>query len=143
MTWAIVAVAAITVVTGAAQAKQTRAAGRIAAGEAEVAAKQEELGAIQRETDRKEKLIQALASQSATAGAGGVFGFEGSPLTILKEDISREERATERDVFQAKLAAMTTRARGKIAKTQASTQANIGLLKTAGSAISAGSTGGG
>ena len=109
---------------------QTRAAGKIAEGEAKVAAKQEELAATSREVDRKERLAQAIASQNASAGAGGVAAFEGSPLTILKEDIRREEQATQRDVFQTNLRAATIRARGKIARTQARTAANIGLLRS-------------
>lgn len=112
------------------QFQQTKAAGKIAQGEAEVAAKQEELAAVQREGDRKNRLAEALASQNASAGARGVAAFEGSPLTILQEDIRREEKATERDVFQTKLSAMTTRARGSLARKQASTAANIGLLRS-------------
>ena len=112
------------------QQRQGVAAGKIARGEAEVAAKQEELSAIAREGDRKERLAEALASQNAAAGAGGVAAFEGSPLTILQEDIRKEEKATQRDVFQTQLRAATLRAGGKIAAKQARASANIGLLRS-------------
>lgn len=112
------------------QFQQTKAAGKIAQGEAEVAAKQEELAAVQREGDRKNRLAEALASQNASAGARGVAAFEGSPLTILQEDIRREEKATERDIFQTKLKTMTIRARGALARKQAKTAASIGLLRS-------------
>lgn len=105
-----------------------RAQGEIAHGEAEVAAKQEEAAGVAREADRKAALADALASQNAAAGAGGIAAFEGSPLSVMKEDIRREAKATERDVFQTRLRAMTLRARGKIAERQAKTAANIGLL---------------
>ena len=111
------------------QFQQTKAAGKIAQGEAKVAAKQEELAATSREVDRKERLAQAIASQNASAGAKGVAAFEGSPLTVLQEDIRREETATQRDKFQSQLAASTLRARGSIARKQARTAANIGLLR--------------
>ena len=115
-----------------AQFQQTRAAGKIAQGEAKVAAKQEELAATSREVDRKERLAQAISSQNASAGSRGVAAFEGSPLSVISEDIRREETAAQRDKFQTQLSASTLRARGKIARIQASTGANIGLLRAAG-----------
>lgn len=105
-----------------------RAQGKIARGEAEVAAKAEEAAGVSREADRKSRLADALASQNATAGAGGVAAFEGSPLSIMKEDMRRAGEATERDEFQTKLKALTLRTRGKIAERQAKTGANIGLI---------------
>lgn len=110
---------------------ETRAKGEIAAGELEVAAKSEEAAGVQREADRKARLSEALASQNASAGAGGIAAFEGSPLSVMQEDVRREFVATERDVFQTKLKAMTLRSRGKIAKIQARTSANIGLITAA------------
>lgn len=91
-------------------------AGKIAKQEADIQASQEELGAIQREGDRKSRLADALATQSVTASAGGIAAFEGSPLAILQEDIKREKVGTERDIFQARLKAITLRTRGKVAK---------------------------
>ena len=105
-----------------------RAQGDVARGEAEIAAKAEEAAGVSREADRKGRLAEALASQNASAGASGVAAFEGSPLSVMKEDVRREKVATERDVFQTKLKAMTLKARGKIAQRQAKTGANIGLI---------------
>jgi len=111
-----------------AKAGATRAQGKIAAREAETAAKQEELLAVAREADRKERLARVMASQNASAGSRGVAAFEGSPLTILQEDIRREGEATQRDEFMTKLNAMTLRSKGLIAKKQAAAGAFIGLL---------------
>lgn len=115
---------------------QEKAQADIELGESKVQAEQEELGAVQREADRKERLAIALASQNAAAGAGGVSAFEGSPLTILKEDIRREEVATERDVFSTKLSTLTTRsraaARSKSSKSQSLLTAATTVSKFAG-----------
>lgn len=108
-----------------------RAQGDIARGESEVAAKAEEAAGVSREADRKERLAEALASQNAGAGASGIAAFEGSPLSVMNEDVRRESVATERDEFQTKLKSMTLRARGKMAQRQAKSGANIGLI-TAG-----------
>lgn len=105
-----------------------RAQGDIARGEAEVAAKSEEAAGVQREADRKGRLAEALASQNAAAGAGGIAAFEGSPLSVMQEDVRRESVATERDVFQTKLKALTLRARGRVAQKQARTAATLGLI---------------
>lgn len=107
---------------------QARTAGKIAQSEAEIGAQSEELAAIQREGDRKSRLAQSLATQTSGAGASGISVFEGSPLAALQESISAEETATERDKFTSRLKAMTLRAQGKVAKSQASGRAITGLL---------------
>lgn len=109
--------------------KAQRAAGKIARYESQVQAKQEELAAVAREADRKAKLTEALASQNASAAAGGVVAFEGSPLAVIKEDIRLAKQDSRRDAFQSSLARKTYIARGKIAETQAKTAANIGLIR--------------
>lgn len=116
---------AIPIATAAIQMSQQKAQADIAQGEAKVVAEQEELGAKQREADRKERLSIALASQNAAAGAGGIAAFEGSPLTILNEDIEREQVETERDRFATGLRTMTAKSRGK---TQASSLRSQSLL---------------
>jgi hypothetical protein len=105
---------AIPLAMAAVQMSQQRAQADIQLGESKVVAEQEELGAKQREADRKERLSIALASQNASAGAGGIAAFEGSPLSVMKEDIRREKTATERDVFGSKMASLTARARGNV-----------------------------
>lgn len=110
-------------------ASQARSAGDITKSESELQARQVELGATQREGDRKERLAEALASQNASAGARGIAAFQGSPLTILEADIAREETATERDQFATNLEALSIRSRGSFAKSQARIQSITGLLK--------------
>jgi len=105
-----------------------RASAETKRGESEIAAQGEEAAGVQREADRKERLAQALASQNASAGAGSIAAFEGSPLSVMKEDQRREATATEREQFMTKLDALSLRSRGKIAERQAKTSQNIGLL---------------
>tara|TARA_R110002096_G_scaffold394485_1_gene589786 strand:- start:509 stop:904 length:396 start_codon:yes stop_codon:yes gene_type:complete len=105
-----------------------RAQGSIARGQSEVAAQAEEAAGVSRESDRKGRLAEALAAQNASAGTSGIAAFEGSPLSVMKEDVRREKVATERDAFQTKLKSMTLRAGGKIAERQAKSGANIGLI---------------
>lgn len=107
-------------------ASQQYGAGQQFKAEADIQAKSEEVGAIQREADRKADLARAMASQTASAGARGIAAFEGSPLAVLQEDIRREEVATERDLFNSKMSQMTIKARGK-AKAK---QATIGAFTT-------------
>ena len=126
--------------TTLAQGSLERSAGRMAKRDANIAAKQEELGAIQREADRKERLIEALATQNARVGASGIAAFEGSPITILEQSLKTEETATERDKFMTELRAMSLRARGRLAKSSAKTRARISMFSALGkTATSAGS----
>jgi hypothetical protein len=104
-------------------------AGRTAAKEAELSAQTAELGATQREVDRKERLAQAMATANAQAGAAGIAAFEGSPLTILQQSIENEQTATERDQFNTRVSTLMTRARGKTAKRQAQVGAFTSLLQ--------------
>tara|TARA_R110002096_G_C14628980_1_gene724744 strand:- start:498 stop:896 length:399 start_codon:yes stop_codon:yes gene_type:complete len=108
--------AIIPIVSAGIQMSQQKAQSDIAVGESNLKAEQQELGAKQREADRKERLAVALASQNAMAGSGGIAAFEGSPLTIMKEDFRREKQATEQDAFSTKIEAMTSRSRGKVFK---------------------------
>lgn len=107
---------ALPVAMAAVQIGQNISSSKIAGGEANLQAQQIELGAKQREADRKERLSLALASQNAAAGAGGIAAFEGSPLTIMNEDIRRAEQETERDQFSSQLEIMTAKNRASIAK---------------------------
>ena len=116
------------------QSRLERAAGRQAAREAEIVASQEELGAIQREADRKARLSEALATQSATVGASGIAAFEGSPLTVLEESIKAEETATERDIFMTRLSAMSTRAKGQMEKQASKIRSRMTLTSGLGQA---------
>ena len=104
-------------------------AGRAAAHEAELSAQTAEVAATQRESDRKERLAKAMATANAQAGAAGIAAFEGSPLTILQQSIENEQTATERDRFNTRISALTTRARGQSAKTSSQLGAASSLLQ--------------
>jgi len=125
---------AMSLSTAYTQGKLERSAGRQTAREAEIVASQEELGAIQREADRKARLSEALATQSATVGASGIAAFEGSPLTVLEESIKAEETATERDIFMTRLSAMSTRAKGRMTEKAAKIRSDISLMGSLGQA---------
>ena len=109
-------------------------AGRTAARESELTAQTQELGATQREGDRKERLARAMATANAQAGASGIAAFEGSPLTILQQSIENEETATERDSFNARISALTTRARGRSARSTSQLGATTTLLQSGSTA---------
>ena len=104
-------------------------AGRATARESELTAQAGELAATQREADRKERLAKAMATANAQAGAAGIAAFEGSPLTILQESIAAEETATERDLFNTRISALTTRARGQTAQRAGQIGAATSLLQ--------------
>ena len=104
-------------------------AGRQAVKESELTAQTQELAASQREVDRKERLATAMATANANAGASGIAAFEGSPLTILQQSIEAEQTGTERDAFNTRIGALTTRARGKSAQSQARLSAAGSLLQ--------------
>lgn len=118
----------MTTVVSLAQFQLQRTAAEGAAGEGRLAAQAEEVAATSREADRKSRLATALASQIAESGAKGISAFEGSPLTILEEDIKAESKATQRDIFESRLTALTSKAKGRIRERQIKTGANIGLL---------------
>ena len=123
-------------------------AGNAAKSEAELTAKQlgleakgEEVGAIQREADRKNRLAAAMASQIAGSGAKGISAFEGSPLSVLQEDIKTEETATQRDLFNTRMGVLSKRAsaqsvvaRGKTQSRVSKLQGSFGLLTGLGQA---------
>ena len=121
------------VLSAAGSAESQRTAGKISKIEGKLQARQSELGAIQREGDRKSRLADAMASQNASAGSRNIAAFEGSPLTILQADIAAEETATQRDVFSSELEAFTSRARGSVADRQSKAKANMGLLQAGSS----------
>jgi len=123
---------------GLIQASQQRSAGKIAEMEGKVQARQIETAAAAREADRKADLARAAASQSAAAGAGGI-SFEGSPLSVLQEDIRREGEATERDQLSSSLEAMSAKSRGKVARARGRGLAVTTLLKTGSDAAKTGS----
>jgi len=106
-------------------------AGKTAVRESELSAQIEETAAAQRETDRKENLATALATANAQAGAAGIAAFEGSPLTILQQSIENEQTATERDLFNTRISALTTRARGQTTRTFAQIGAGTSLTRGA------------
>ena len=128
-----VAIPFISLAMGAMSAASEHTAGKIKEEQMKTQASQEELVTKQREADRKERLIGALAVTNAQIGASGISSFGGSPLTVLEESIKAEERGTARDKFSSDLTAKSMRSRGRVA-------AKIGKQKAASTLIQSVST---
>jgi len=114
--------------------------GRMGAEDAELSARTNELAATQRETERKQQLASALATANAQAGASGIRAFEGSPLTILQQSIENEETATERDMFNTRISALTQRRRGQMGIIEGANKERLGRLGGATSLLKAGAS---
>lgn len=112
---------------------QRESQAKIERGQAQVAAKGEELAVTAREADRKDRLASALASQNARAGAAGIAAFEGSPLTILQDQIEREQTATQRDKLGSRLGISNLVTTARIRQRQARTRSLISVGQAAGS----------
>lgn len=110
-------------VAGERQAGRDRAA-------SELEAKQVEVGVIQREADRKDRLAAQLASQNALAGAAGIAAFEGSPLTVLEDSLKRERTATQRDIFSSELTALGLRLGARSRRRTQRLTAGLGLVQS-------------
>jgi hypothetical protein len=110
---------------------QSMSAGKLSQMEAETQAKQEEIAVISRESDRKSRLADALASQVASAGARGIQAFEGSPLTIMNEDVKREKTATGRDRLMSEIARISLKSSGAQSRFMGNMQGYGSMLKSA------------
>lgn len=115
----------------------------IEAGQAEIAAKSEELRLTQREADRKDRLAASLATQNAMAGAKGIAAFEGSPLTILEDSLRRERTATERDVFSTEMNVLAGRASARARRKFQKVGAKLQLMQDFSDMAQSGTFGGG
>lgn len=102
---------------------------KMADKEGRLAAEMEGVAALQRETDRKEELVKAISSQRARAGASGIQGNIGSPLSVINQMVEEEKTDTERDKFNAAIAAQSARYRGASRAASIRTGASLSLLK--------------
>ena len=108
---------------------QQSGAASMAAREGQLAAEMEDVAALQRETDRKLELARAVSTTRARASGAGIAVNVGSPLAIIEQQIEQEKIDTERDKFNAKIAAQSARYRGAAEAGQLRGQAGISLLK--------------
>lgn len=60
----------------------------------EMQARQEAAAARDAEIERKQRLVKALASQTALRGAQGISAYQGSPAAMMQEDIRQAEYAS-------------------------------------------------
>lgn len=68
-----------------------------------IQAEMEDVAVMQRESDRKADLLRAISSQRARASGAGIT-MEGSPLSVIQEQIRQERTDTQRDLFNTQIA---------------------------------------
>jgi hypothetical protein len=127
-----------TLVSGALAVSQQRKS----AGMQEIAfkeqAKQEETAARDREIERRRRLVSALASQNAEAGAFGLDPATGSRRAIQLEDARRANLDSLTDRAMTSRQAVTLRSQGRAARRQGNVAAGQTLLSTYQSTVQAG-----
>lgn len=121
---------------------QSRQAAKMAETQGELAAKMEDVAAMQRETDRKLELARAVSSTRAAAAGSGILANVGSPLSVIEQQIEQEKTDTERDKFNARIAAQSARFRGAAEAGQIRGKAAISLLRSTSENIQTAVTGG-
>ena len=110
-------------------ARETDRAADAAREEGKLSAEMETVAQLQRETDRKLALINAVSSQRAKAGASGIDINTGSPLTVVQEMIDQESRDTDRDKFNARVAEQSALYRANITSSQLRNRGRLSLLR--------------
>jgi len=128
------ATAAIMVGMAVMSAAQKNEDAKFEQGQAEIAAQQQDLQVTQREADRKDRLATAMASQNAMAGASGISAFEGSPLTVLEDSMTRERTATQRDKFTTGMSSLAIRQTARARRLSQQRNAALTLTQTTASA---------
>lgn len=102
-------------------------------------AKREEIEARQREIDRRQNLLRAIASQNAARGAQGIVGNQGSPAAMLRTDEQASYFDSTVNAANAEYRTGTSRANAAIASRQGTFDAASSLLDFAGRTIRRGS----
>lgn len=115
--------------SGLLSAYSSRQAGEAQARELKFAKKQEFAAAEEREIARKNRLLDALASQNVQAGMGGVQ-MTGTPFEIMMQDVKAAEREQESDDLQTKIRGMSLSMQASAAKRMGRTQALATLMST-------------
>lgn len=117
---------------GGLAARQASNAGKAQEIQFKEQAKQEEVGAKDREIERRRSLIEAISTQNAEAGAVGDSINVGSRRAIALEDIrrSRLDNLTDRAVTGRNT--LNLRSQGRFAKRQGNLEAAGTLLSTGG-----------
>lgn len=110
--------------------KQKMDAAKLAETEGKLAAQMEDVAAMQRETDRKLELARAVSSTRASASGRGILANVGSPLSVIESQIEQEKIDTERDKFNAKIAAQSARYRGAARSGEIRGEATVSLLRS-------------
>lgn len=127
-----------TVLSGALAYRQQRTAGKIAEFQYRDQAEQEETAARDREIERRRRLVQALASQNAEAGALGIDGATGSRRAIVLDDVRRSRMDSLSDRAMTNRRAVNLRSAGGNYRRQSNIGAATNLLDTVSSVAQAG-----
>jgi hypothetical protein len=125
-----------TVLSGAAAVYSQKRAGALQAIAYKEQAKDEEFSARDREIERRQRLVRALASQNAEAGALGIDNT-GSRRAMVLDDVKRARFDDLTDRAMTTRRAASLKSAGREARKQSNIQAGMTLLDTAGSAANA------
>jgi hypothetical protein len=126
-----------TVLAGGASVVSQRRAGALQQIAYKEQAKQEEFSARDREIERRRRLVQAIASQNAEAGALGLDPTMGSRRAIMLEDVKRARFDDLTDRAMTTRRATSLKSAGRESRRQANFQSDVTLLDTAGSVANA------
>lgn len=121
-----------TAVAGGMAAVSARRAGKLQDIQYKRQAEDEETAARDREIERRRRLVQALASQNAEAGALGLDPTTGSRRAITLEDVRRARMDDLTDRAMTSRRGVSLRLAGSEARKQGNIQAGATLLDTVG-----------
>lgn len=127
-----------TVAAGGASYVSQRRAGALQQIAYKEQAKDEEFAARDREIERRRRLVQAIASQNAEAGALGLDPATGSRRAMLLEDTRRARLDDLTDRAMNTRRSTSLRSAGRESRRQSNIQGGVTLLNTVGSIAGAG-----
>jgi len=122
-----------TILAGGVAARSAHNAGKATEIQYKEQAKQEEVSARDREIERRRRLVQALSSQNAEAGAAGIDPTTGSRRAMTLEDARLAQMDSLTDRAMTNRRAINLRSAGRNARRQGDLQAAGSLLNTGAS----------
>lgn len=105
-------------------------AGKIEERNLKFQAENETINARLRNNERMSRLLDVMAINNASLGMRGISS-EGSPQTILEADVRKASRGAQSDLFTARSASLSLRARASAARRTSNIRAASSLLGTA------------
>ncbi len=137
MTYLVAAMAVVAVVGGAVSAYSSHEAGVAAKNEDTMKARQASLDAGSKQIEIRQKMMAALASQNAAAGAGGI-GTGGSFNANVQRQITQNQSDLLTNSTNTQTQEQLYAMQGNSAEMTGNLQAGASLLDSASSAMKAG-----